>query len=326
MRISHSRLTKGRAPHWTDRIGRRLKLRDLHILLAVTKAGSMGRAAAALAVSQPVVSKAIADLEHVLGVSLLDRSARGVEPTMYGRELLKCSVAVFDELRQGVQALEVLSDQSAGELRVGCTEPGAAGFVPAVIDRLSRQYPRLVFHVVTADPATLIERELRHRTIELAIGATPGVVAGKDIELDALFDERHVVMAGTQNKWVRRRNIALADLMDEPWILPPPESIGGIYVAEAFRASALERPHAQVVSFSMPLYHHLLSTGRFLAMLPVAMARLAKHLPLKPLDVRFSGIPRTIAVMTLKNRTLSPLARLFIECAREMAKPLAKAQ
>jgi DNA-binding transcriptional LysR family regulator len=319
-------MPKGHALHWTHRIGRRIKLRDLHILLAVTKAGSMGRAAAELAVSQPVVSKAIADLEQVLGVSLLDRSAHGVEPTMYGRELLKCSVAVFDELRQGVTALEFLSAQSAGECRLGCTEAGAAGFVPEVIDQLSRQYPRLVFHVVTADPATLIERELRQRAIEFAIGATPGVTAHKDIVFDALFDERHVVMAGARSKWARQRGIALGDLIDEPWILPPPESIAGVYVAEAFRAAGLQPPQAQVVSFSMPLCHHLLATGRFLAMLPVAMARLAKHLPLKRLDVRFRGIPRSVAVMTVKNRTLSPLARLFIDRAHEMAKPLAGMQ
>lgn len=323
--MTHSRTTKG-GQQWTDRIGRRIKLRDLHILLAVTKAGSMGKAATELAVSQPVVSKAIADLEHALGVSLLDRGAHGVEPTMYGRELLKCSIAVFDELRHGVRALEFLSDQSAGELCLGCTEAGAAGFVPEVIDQLSRQYPQLAFQVVTADPATLIERELRHRTIELAIGATPGVAADRDIELDPLFDERHVVMAGAQNKWARRRNIALGDLIDEPWILPPPASIAGVYVAEAFRAAGLQPPHAQVVSFSMPLCHHLLATGRFLAMLPVVMARLAKHLPLKRLDVRFRGIPRSVAVMTLKNRTLSPLARLFIERSHEMAKPLAGVQ
>ena len=137
---------------WTGRIGRRVKLRDLHILLAVAHAGSMGKAAADLAVSQPVVSKAIADLEHALGLRLLDRSPQGVEMTLYGREVLKCGTAVFDDLRKGVEALEFLSDPTSGKLRIGCTEPLAAGFVGAVIERLSRKYPRAAFHVITADP------------------------------------------------------------------------------------------------------------------------------------------------------------------------------
>jgi DNA-binding transcriptional LysR family regulator len=307
-----------------DRIGRRIKLRDLHILLAVAQSGSMGKAAAGLAVSQPVVSKAISELEHALGQRLFDRSPQGVAPTVYGRAILECSVAVFDELRQGVKTLEFLADPTVGELRIGCTEAGAAGFVPAVIDRLSQRYPRIVFNVVTADPATLAEGDLRKRNIELAIGATPGASAGADIALEVLFEDRHVVMAGAGSKWLRRRSIALADLVDEPWILPPLDSVSGRHIADAFRAHGLEPPQSRVLSFSIPLSHHLLGTGRFLAMLPVTMARLGKHLPFKVLDVRFRGIPRTIAIMTLKNRTISPLARLFVDCAREMAKPLAK--
>ena len=76
---------------WTDRIGRRLKLRDLHILLAVAKSGSMGKAAAELAISQPSISKAIAEVEHAVGLRLLDRGPHGIEPTIYGRALLNAA-------------------------------------------------------------------------------------------------------------------------------------------------------------------------------------------------------------------------------------------
>src|SRR3954468_15194910 len=84
-----------------ERIGRRLKLRDLRILMAVVESGTMGKGAKHLAISQPVVSKAIADMEHALGVRLLDRSQQGVEPTPYGRALIKRGIAIFDEMRQG---------------------------------------------------------------------------------------------------------------------------------------------------------------------------------------------------------------------------------
>src|SRR2546423_14205020 len=141
---------------WSERIGRRIKLRDLHILLAVAKAGTMGKAAVALAVSQPVVSKAIADLEHALGLRLMDRSPQGIEPTVYGRALLKWSVAAFDDLRQCVKELEYLNDHAAGEVRIGCNEPMAAGFVSSAITRFVRQHPRVVFHVIPADAFTLV--------------------------------------------------------------------------------------------------------------------------------------------------------------------------
>jgi DNA-binding transcriptional LysR family regulator len=90
---------------WENQIGRRLKLRDLHVFSTVVQRGSMGKAAAQLKVSQAAVSEAMADLEHALGVPLLDRSPRGVEPTMYGLALLKRGTAAFDELKQSPSRL-----------------------------------------------------------------------------------------------------------------------------------------------------------------------------------------------------------------------------
>jgi len=311
---------------WTERIGRRIKLRDLHILLAVAKTGSMGKAAADLAVSQPVVSKAIAELEQALHLRLLDRSPSGVEPTIYGRALLKWGVAVFDDLRQGVKELEFLTDPTAGELRIGCTEPMAAGFVSAVIERLSRQYPRVIFRVTPADRFTLLDRDLRGRTVELVVTATSGLALDADTNVEILFNDRHVVMVGAQNKWARRRRIALADLADEPWVLPPAESVVGMEIAEVFRAAGLEPPVAHVASFSIPLHQHLLATDRLVTMLPLSMVQFGKRLPLKRLPVAISAPLIPTGIITLKNRTLGPLAQNFMACARAIARPLAGAR
>src|SRR5258708_6237577 len=130
-----------------ERATRRLKLRELRILMTVAQTRSMGKAAAQLALSQPAVSKAIAELEHTLGVALLDRTPQGAEPTLYGHARLKWAAAVFDDLRQGVREIEFLADPAAGEVRVGSHEVMSEGLLPAVIDSLSRQYPRLVYSV-----------------------------------------------------------------------------------------------------------------------------------------------------------------------------------
>jgi DNA-binding transcriptional LysR family regulator len=172
-----------------DRVLRRLKLSDLRLFHAVVTWGGMAKAATHLNISQPAVSKAIAALERTLGVKLLDRNPQGVEPTIYGKALIKGGVAVFDELKQSIQQIALLAEPDAGELRIGCTEAGAAGFVPSVIDRVSRQYPRIVFHVVTADPETLASRELPQRNVELAIGAVPDLISGGDIQAEILRAE-----------------------------------------------------------------------------------------------------------------------------------------
>src|SRR5215813_11201467 len=105
---------------WSERVGRRIRLHDLHILLAVVQCKSLAKAAEHLAISRPVVSKAIADLEHVLGVRLLERDRHGAEPTAYGAALLKRGTAIFDELHGSVKDIEFLADPAAGDVRIGC--------------------------------------------------------------------------------------------------------------------------------------------------------------------------------------------------------------
>ncbi len=141
---------------WDRDLGRRLKLRELYILLVVIQAKGIGRAAERLNMSQPAVSNAIAELERAVGVKLLDRSRRGVEPTPYGSALIKRGVAVFDELRQGIRDIEFLANPTAGELRIGSAEAMAAGPVLAAVNQLSRRYPQIVFHVVTGDEERLL--------------------------------------------------------------------------------------------------------------------------------------------------------------------------
>jgi DNA-binding transcriptional LysR family regulator len=308
---------------WSDRVGRRLKLRDLHIVLAVAESGSMAKAAGDLAISQPSVSKAIADVEHVLGLRLFDRGPRGIEPTIYGRALVKCGTAVFDELRQGVKQLEFLVDPTAGELRVGCNETLAAGFVSAIVERLSRQYPQVGVHVVPANRDVLLGRELPQRTIDLAVAPLSGLILGKDMEVRPLFEDRFVVMAGAKKK-VGRRKLALAELVDERWVLPPPDSLPGSMIADVFRAEGLEPPQAHVVSFSVPLHQHLLAGGKFVTMLPLSMLHFGKHLSLKLLPVVTVKKTYSIGIVALRNRTLAPFAQVFIDTALEMAKPLTK--
>jgi DNA-binding transcriptional LysR family regulator len=305
---------------WTERIGRRVRLRDLHILLTVAKTGSMGRAAVELAVSQPVVSKAISELEHALGFRLLDRSPQGVEPTRYGRAVVKWGVAAFDDLRQGVKELEFLADPTVGELRIGCSEPLAAGFVMAIVAHLLRQYPNVTFEVVSADPVSLHTRELRQRQVELVVTPMPGLDPGEDTTVEILFEELHVVMASRDSKWARRRNVTLADLMDEPWVLPPRGTPIDAYLAQGFRAAGFEPPRARVATFSLPLHDQLVASGRFVTVLPGSMVRFGRQLPLKVLPVEFPAPARPIGVLTLRNRMVSPLAEIFLDCARTMAK------
>lgn len=304
----------------TDRVNRRLRLRDLTIFLAVAEHRSMSKAAVQLAVSQPVVSKAIANIEQTFGVALLDRLPRGVEPTLYGRALIRRGVAVFYELRQSVKDIEFLADPTAGEIRIGGTLPLVAGIIPAVAERLVRQHPRLIIDVVEGDFAAL-QRALRQREIDLFIGRAPASMSEDDLVSEALFDDRLVVVSGSRNKWARAQKIKPSALRQERWVLPSPGTVGAAMVAEALQTMYETPPRATITTSSMAMMIHLLNSGGFLAVLPASTVLLsAGHQPLKALPVAFPNQPRSTIITTLKARTLNPAASLFIEAARAIAK------
>ena len=267
----------------SDRIGRRLKLQDLHVLMTVVQAGTMGKAAQRLNTTQPNISRSIAELEHALGVRLIERHRQGIEATEYGRALLDCGVAVFDDLRQGVRNIEFLADPTTGEMRIGNTFT-AESFITAVIDRLSRRHPRIVFHVLPAGP-DILHRELNARSLDLVITRRGSLFEDEQFSFETLYDDSLVVLAGAQNPWARRRRIELAELVNEPWALPTPESSAGAAAIEAFRASGLDYPRATVVTISRELRISRLATGRFLTIAASELKLRTKRLELKVLPV-----------------------------------------
>jgi DNA-binding transcriptional LysR family regulator len=305
---------------WTDRVGRRVKLRDLHIALAVAEAGSMTRAAEELAVSYPVVSKTISELEHTLGVKLFDRSISGVEPTHYGRALLKSGVAVFDEMRKGLQQIEFIKQPDAGELRISSSIVTDAGLLPAIIERFSQDFPRAVLHVLHENIAVQQYDNLRDRKVELMFGRIATTMTEPDLVAEPLFDEPTVVVAGSESRWDKRRNLTLADLIGEPWVLAQPGSLARSLHDEVFRRSGLETPSAKVLTVSLHLHLRLIETGHWLGLIPASVMRFGgKSMHLKSLPVKTTSPPAPVGFITVKDRTLTPLAERFIECTRKVA-------
>ena len=171
--------------------------------------------------------------------------------------------SVFDELKQGVREIEFLADPTVGELRIGAAEPVAAAIVSAVINRLSRQYPRLVFHVLPGETATLY-RDLSERHVEFVITRTFEPLPDSQTDAEVLYEDAQVVVAGIKNRWLRSRKLKLADLMDEPWALLPLDSLHGALLVEAFRSAGLDVPRAIVFTFSHELRNSLVGMGPFL--------------------------------------------------------------
>jgi len=310
---------------WERQIGRRFKLRDLHVFATVVQRGSMAKAAEQLGVSQPAISEVIADLERALGVRLLDRNPQGVEPNIFGRALFKRCRAVFDELKQGINEIEFLADPEVGEIRIGCSESLSAAILQPIIQRFSKLYPRIVVHVYHEASPMLELPQLRERSLDLCLARIRTAKAEEhpDVNLELLFEDGVVVAAGARSRWATRREIDIADLVDAPWILTTPESLTYLVVAEAFRARGLDAPRPCLMTFSVPLRTNLVATGDFITVLPASVLRFnADQFGLKALPIELPGRPWPVVVATLKNRTLSPAAERFIDHVRAFTRSM----
>jgi DNA-binding transcriptional LysR family regulator len=288
--------------------------------------GSMAKAARELGVSHPAVFEVIADLEHALGVRLFDRSAQGVEPTIYGDALLKRSVAVFDELRQSIKDIEFLSDATTGEVRVGCMEGPWFTHLPDVILRFSKQYPRIVVHSHLIDHSEVFLglRERRYDCVLKRVQTSLHDDAADDLKVELLSDDTIIVAAGAHSKWARRRKIDLAELIDEPWVLAGPTSWNRTLTEEIFLASGVSMPKPMVTTDSIVLRARLLAGGPYLGTFNAyALQRLIVDnyaITALPVDLRANAVSH--GLVTLKNRTLSPVVERFLACVREVAASL----
>ena len=298
-----------------DRIGRGLKLKDIHTFRAVVQRRSMAKAAAELALTPPAISKVIGDMERLLGVRLLERTPQGVEPTAYGEALLKGAINLFDDLRQTVEQIETLADPTVGEVRIGTTNPLQGSLLTTVIDGLTRQYPKMVFHVTGASTWAELSGALRARSIDVLISRM-NMEPEEDLEKEVLFDDPLVVVTGRANPRFRGRSVKLAQLMDEAWCLPNAQ-----FIRQALRANGLTPSNVCVTCTSLPLQTALAETGRFFTVVPESYLRFrAANASLRTLALDLhAGIP-PVGLATLKNRSVSPVTSLFIKTIRSVAK------
>jgi DNA-binding transcriptional LysR family regulator len=304
---------------WSDRIGRRIKLRDLHILMTVADTGSMAKAAARLRISHPAVSKAISEIEGTLGVRLFDRGSQGAELTAYGEVLLRCGINVFDEMQQGLRSLEYLSNPNSGEVRLGCTDIILHSLMPLIARRFSKQHSGVQLDIKLTNPGEHQTQQLRERKIDLLITRATG--QQDDFHSEILFDEPFVFVVGAQSEFARKRRMALRDIIEANWVLPPYDSAPGALVAEVFRANEFSPPKPSVKTIAIQLTVSLIASGEFVGILPASVAALSAHQEaLKVLPLKSSGPRISAEIVFLKNRTLSPAVGSFINCTREVVK------
>jgi DNA-binding transcriptional LysR family regulator len=310
-----------------SRVSRRLRFRDLEVLFAVVQCGSMAKAASELGVTQPAVSEVIAELEEAFAVRLFDRSPQGVVPTIYGRALHKRGRAAFDELKQGIRDIEFLADPTKGDVRIGCPDSIAGAILAPMLQKFCGDYPGVAITIDPVPTPTLELPELHARKLDFVVArlSRPYIddPFGTDLNVEILFDDEAVIAAGANSRWARRRKLELSDLLDASWVGTPRQTLTTMLMEQAFQASNLPLPKMRVMTFSVQVRAHLLAAGDFVSSMPKSLLHLSPECSgLKQLPIKLGGQNFPAAIVTLKDRTLSPPVELFLDSLRTYVKSL----
>lgn len=297
-----------------------LKTHQLAFLVHLDEERRLARAAAAAGLTQPAASKLLRQIEETLDVKLFERHARGVAPTCYGEILIRHARSVLSEIGLAREELAALKAGRTGKAAVGTIlEPGA-NLLPTAIATLKERYPGTLVHV-EMDASRLLVQRLLQGHLDMVVARLLDAETADELAYEPLaFDEPHAVIASARHPLAGHAHLRLEDLIEQPWIMPPPGSLVRDKLAAMFLHEGLPQPSDIVETASLPIITALLEQGRMIVALPeVAVASYCRA---GILEVLMTDLPVGIGgfgLITRRNRELSAGARLLLSTLREAA-------
>jgi DNA-binding transcriptional LysR family regulator len=297
-----------------------LSLRHLKLIDAIAREGTLLGAAQSVGLTQSAVTKALQEAEATTQTRLFDRTNRGVHPTQAGEVLVAHARLVLTQLRHAGQELEDLRSGSGGRVAVGVLVSAAVSILPSAIAAVRQQRPNLAVKVIEGTNDVLMPL-LRSGEIDLVIGRLPALSSGSGIAEDVLCEDFAQIVVRRDHPLLQRRGLTLADLMDQPWILPRQETSLRSQIDEGFRQMGLRAPVNIVESVSILTNLALVLNADYLVVWPVQLARFEVHLGLvQALDIPLPSTHRPIGISTRRDARLSPAADTLIAALRRAAK------
>lgn len=301
----------------------RLTMRHVRQLCIVGRLRSMSRAAEVLHISQPALSKAIRDIELLVGMQLFDRVPRGLVPTECGAHLLQHCQVIESELRKAGDSIQSYMRGTSGHAAVGAFLVALPSLLPRAIARMMETAGDDMAVRVTDGSNKQLVPALLSGEIDLIVGRLPEVDHSPRMKQEVLYHEPIVLVVGSNHPLARRRRLSFRDLNGFSWVFPAPDSVAFSAIMDLFVREGLTHPARYVESVSFVMLQSLLRETDIIATMPQqVVARdvslgLLKVLPLKMPDMHFP-----VGITTLANRELSRTARHLIDCLREVASEL----
>ncbi len=307
-------------PNWFLRA--RLKTRQLLLLIALDDERNIHRAAEVLCMTQPAASKQLKDLEDMLDVRLFERHPRGMAPTLYGETMIRHARMALTSLSAAHEDIVALKHGLSGRVEVGVIMTPAMGLLPRAISRIKQQAPRLRIGVHMEASKLLLDM-LQRGKLDFMIGRILEEENAGGLHYEELSVEPACAVARLGHPLLKADNLKLADLADQPWILPPQGSVLRHRWELMFRRAALEPPSNCVDTTALLLITALLQQTDSLHVMPVEVARY--YASLKVLGILPIELPchmDAFGIITREGHLMAPGARQLLHEVRLAARDL----
>ena len=304
-----------------DRVMRsNLKLRHLQLLVALDELRHVGKAAEFLSITQPAVSKTLAEIERLYGLSLFDRSTRGTVPTACGMSVVRFARSVLANHERTRDEIAAMASGAAGRTTVGAMVVATPVLLARAVELLKQASARSTVLVEEGDPAHLLP-ELRLGTIDLFVGRLEPAYAARDLEQEALYNEPMTAVVRPDHPLARKAAVKWRDLAKSPMVMPPPHASLRAKLDRLFVKASGHSPEDMIETASF------LATMTFVRERQAAgfMARsVAQHFErqglLKVLPMKIAVPLPPIGIITLRGKRWTPTSEQMIECLRKAAR------
>lgn len=297
---------------------RRLKLRQLELLVQLAERQSLARAAAAMSVTQPAATKLLQEIEHTLGVALFERLPRGLRPTAYGEIMMRHARTALAALDRGREEIAALMDGAAGSVAVGSVRGATSALLAPALAAVRETRPRVRMNVLV-DAAEILIPRLREARLDIVLGNIPASLAGPDLAFEPLMEESLAVVARPGHPLSRKRRIGWKDAAASEWIVYPQEAaLRPLFEGLLSGAAAVERPTA-IETASVVATTMMLERTDMLAVMPRDVAEHYAHRGIVAiLALRLPVSLGLIGIVRAADRQLSPAAHAFLAEVRRI--------
>ncbi|WP_308910465.1 LysR substrate-binding domain-containing protein [Pseudokordiimonas caeni] len=298
----------------------RLKLKQLKLLTVVAQEGNILKASQILNIAQPAATKNIRELEETLGITLFDRTSRGVTPTPYGEVMIKHAKLVLAQLRHASEELTSLEEGTAGRIFVGTLLAASSALLPRAVALLKKERPGVGVTIVEGTNDKLMP-SLRTGDLDIVLGRLPVYREREGLAQEVLYKDPISIVARKGHPLAERSSLTLKDLAGAEWIMPSPQTTLRRQIVTAFLNEGLEPPADLVESVSIMVNHALLVSTDMVAAMPFEVANV--YPDLVKLSIHLASADSEVGATMRAGTELSPAAGHFMAVLRRVAKDIA---